>query len=404
MRVLMAHNYYQQPGGEESIFETEAGLLELNGHTVDRYTVHNDQIKGANSFTLAANTLWNRQIYRDLRRVIRQSQPQVVHFQNTFPLISPAAYYAAKAEGVPVVQTLHNYRLLCPNALFFREGKVCLDCLGKSVPFPGVIHGCYRDSRVASAGVAAMLSLHSFLKTWSVAVDAFIVCSQFALNKFVEGGLPPEKLLLKANSLYPAPDVGRGQGGYALFVGRLSVEKGLGVMLKAWEQLEGKIPLKIVGDGPMLPLVQDAQSRIPGVEWLGRKPLDQVYQLMGEASFLVFPSEWYETFGRVAIEAFTKGTPVIAADIGAIAELITHTHTGLLFRASDPGDLATQVKWALSHPEEMHLMRQAVRHEFETKYTATKNYQRLIEIYHQAQINASKSNRKKTDAVSPANL
>jgi len=403
MRVLMVHNYYQQRGGEESVFESEAGLLELHDHIVDRYTVHNDQIEGANPFALAADTIWNQQIYRDLRQAIRQNQPQVVHFQNTFPLISPAAYYAAKAEGVPVVQTLHNYRLLCPNALFFRDGKVCVDCLGKAVPLPSVIHGCYRNSRVASAGVTAMLSLHSFFKTWSEAVDAFIVYSQFAMNKFIEGGLPREKLLFKTNSLHPVPEVGQGQGGYALFVGRLSVEKGLGVMLKAWEQLDGKIPLKIVGDGPMLPLVKEAQSRIPGIEWLGRQPLDKVYQLMGDASFLVFPSEWYETFGRVALESFAKGTPVIAADIGAISELVTPYQTGLRFRASDPNDLATQVEWALSHPEAMLLMRRAARTEFETKYTVTKNYQRLIEIYHQAQTNALKTGRKQTNAISPAN-
>ena len=391
MRILMVHNYYQQPGGEESIFETEIGLLESNGHIVDRYTVHNDQIEGEHPLTLAADTLWNHKIYRDLRQLIRQNPPQIVHFQNTFPLISPAAYYAAKAEGIPVVQTLHNYRLICPNALFFREGKVCVDCLGKPIPLPGVIHGCYRNSRVATAGVAAMLSLHSLLKTWSTAVDAFIVYSQFALNKFIEGGLPPEKLLFKTNSLSPVPEVGLGQGGYAIFVGRLSVEKGLGVMLKAWEQLHGRIPLKIVGDGPMLPLVQETQLRVPGVEWLGRQSLDEVYRLMGEAAFLVFPSEWYETFGRVAIEAFAKGTPVIASDIGAISELVTPHHTGLHFRASDPSDLVTQVEWALSHPEEMALMRQNARTEFETKYSTTKNYQRLIEIYHQVQANALKS-------------
>ena len=404
MRILMAHNYYQQRGGEESIFETEAGLLELNGHIVDRYTVHNDQVEGANPFTLAADTLWNQKIYRDLRRVIRQNQPQVVHFQNTFPLISPAAYYAVKAEGLPVIQTLHNYRLLCPNALFFREGKVCVDCLGKSIPIPGVIHGCYRNSHVASAGVAAMLGLHSLLKTWSLTVDAFIVYSQFAMNKFIAGGLPPEKLLFKTNSLHPVPDVGLGRGGYALFVGRLSVEKGLGVMLKAWEQLNGRIPLKIVGDGPMLPLVKDAQARIPGVEWLGRQSLDEVYRLMGEASFLVFPSEWYETFGRVAVEAFSKGTPVIAANIGAISELVTPNRTGLHFRASDPDDLVAQVEWALEHPEKMALMRQEARIEFETKYTTDANYQRLVEIYHQAQANTLKSTSNKVTPVSSANL
>jgi len=230
------------------------------------------------------------------------------------------------------------------------------------------------------------------------------VYSQFAMNKFIAGGLPPEKLLFKTNSLHPVPDVGLGRGGYALFVGRLSVEKGLGVMLKAWEQLNGRIPLKIVGDGPMLPLVKDAQARIPGVEWLGRQSLDEVYRLMGEASFLVFPSEWYETFGRVAVEAFSKGTPVIAANIGAISELVTPNRTGLHFRASDPDDLVAQVEWALEHPEKMALMRQEARIEFETKYTTDANYQRLVEIYHQAQANTLKSTSNKVTPVSSANL
>lgn len=381
MKILMVHNYYQQRGGEESVVETESAMLKSRGHQVDWYTLHNDQITGANSLTLAANTLWNHQVYQELRQTIRKIRPQVVHFHNTFPLISPSAYYAAQAEGVPVVQTLHNYRLLCPNALFFRDGKVCEDCLGKSVPLPGVIHGCYRNSRTASAGVAAMLSFHTFLKTWSKAVDVFITYSQFALNKFVEGGIPREKLMFKPNSLQPLPDVGSGRGNYALFVGRLSVEKGLGVMLKAWEQLGQKIPLKIVGDGPMAPLVQAAQASNPNLEWLRRKPLEEVYQLMGEAAFLVFPSEWYETFGRVAIEAFATGTPVIAANIGAISELITPYRTGLLFKASDSQDLVTQVEWALSHPQEMLQMRQWVQDEVKNKYSDEGNYRRLMEIY-----------------------
>jgi glycosyltransferase involved in cell wall biosynthesis len=377
----MVHNYYQQRGGEESIFETESSMLESKGHTVDLYSLHNDDIAGANPLVLAAKTLWNQEVYQELRQTIRKIRPEIVHFHNTFPLISPAAYYAAQAEGVPVVQTLHNYRLLCPNGLFFREGKVCEDCLGKTIPLPGVIHSCYRNSRAASAGVASMLSLHTLLKTWSKAVDVFIAYSQFAMDKFVEGGIPPEKLAFKTNSLHPAPDVGQGQGNYALFVGRLSTEKGLGVMLDAWEQLGQKIPLKIVGDGPMAPLVKAAQSRVPNLEWVGRKPLEEVYQLMGNATFFVFPSEWYETFGRVAMEAFATGTPVIAANIGAISELITPYQTGLHFKASDSQDLVTQVEWALSHPQEMMQMRQTARTEFEMKYTPDRNYRRLMEIY-----------------------
>ncbi|MCY7285726.1 MAG: glycosyltransferase [Cyanobacteria bacterium CAN_BIN43] len=384
MRVLTVHNSYQQPGGEEQIFATESALLESHGHEVVRYTLSNDEIKGANLLRLAKNTVWNSEVYQAVRSLIRQENLEIAHFHNIFPIVSPAAYYAAKDEGIPVVQTLHNYRLLCPNALFFREGRVCEDCLGKPIPFPGVIHGCYRGSRPASAVVAATLSFHSLRGTWSQAVDRFIAYSQFAMDKFIQGGLPAEKFAFKTNFLHPAPSPGDGKGGYGLFVGRLSVEKGLGVMLDAWRQLDGKVPLKILGDGPMAGLVKEAMQEMPEIEWLGRRPFEEVYDIVGSAAFLVFPSEWYETFGRVAIEAFAKGTPVVASKIGAITELIEHQRTGLHFRPSDPTDLATQITWLLDHPQELRQMRQTVRAEFEDKYTAEDNYTRLMEIYHQA--------------------
>ncbi len=341
----------------------------------------NHQIEGANSFALAKDTVWNSKVYQDLRALIRRERPQVAHFHNTFPLISPAAYYAAKAEGVPVIQTLHNYRLLCPNGLFFRSGRVCEDCLGQPTPWPGIVHACYRGSRIASGGVVAMLSMHSLLKTWANAVDVFIAYSQFALNKFVEGGLPAEKIAFKTNFLHPDPGPGNGSGGYALFVGRLSPEKGLGTMLTAWNQLGSKIPLKILGDGPLAGQVAEAVEKVPGVEWLGRKPLAEVYEFMGNAAFLLFTSEWYETFGRVAIEAFARGTPVIASEIGAISELVEPGRTGLRFRPGDPEDLVSKVEWALAHPEKLAQMRREVRTEFESKYTAQENYRRLMEIY-----------------------
>ena len=381
MRILAIHNHYQQPGGEDQIFATETMLLESKGHEVIRYTLDNDQISNFNPLHLAKNTLWNSKVYRDLRVIIQQKKPQIAHFHNTFPLISPSAYYAAKEEGVAVVQTLHNYRLLCPNALFFRDGKICEDCLGKPIHIPGVIHACYRHSRSASAMVAATTNFHSLLGTWTKAVDRFIVISQFAMNKFIQGGLPAEKLSLKRNFLYPAPNIGEGRGGYAVYVGRLSIEKGLDVLLKAWQLLNNKIPLKILGDGPMASLVKEAKLRMPEIEWLGRQPTEEVYKVVGDATFLVFPSEWYETFGQVAIEAFAKGTPVVASDIGAISELINPNQNGLLFRAGDSIDLAGKINSLLEYPHKSAKMRIAARAEFESKYTGERNYERLLEIY-----------------------
>ena len=381
MRVLLIHNQYQQLGGEDTIFATEADLLESYGHQVHRYLINNHQLQEMNSLAITKATLWNSKVYRELRALIQQTNSQVAHFHNTFPLISPAAYYAAKAEGIPVIQTLHNFRLLCANGLFFRNGKVCEDCLHYKNPLPGIIHGCYRKNRIATLAAASTVKLHSLRGTWSKAVDIFITYSNFSHQKFIQGGLPPEKIAFKTNFLYPVPDPGMGTGGYALFVGRLAPEKGTKTLLSAWQKLGDKIPLKILGDGPLAPQVAAAAKRSHGVEWLGRKPLEEVYELMGNASFLVISSEWYETFGRVGIEALAKGTPLVVANIGALAELVLPKQNGLTFRPGDAEDLVTQVQWLLDHPQELRQMRQFARADFEAKYTASDNYRRLREIY-----------------------
>ena len=384
MKILAVHNRYQRPGGEDQVFVDETALLETRNHRVLRYEVHNDQVKQVNRLTLAKDTVWNTSAYRELGALIRRERPHVVHFHNTLPLVSPAGYYAARAEGVPVIQTLHNYRLLCPVALFFRDGRVCEDCMGKAVPWPGVVHRCYRGSRTASGVIATMLTVHRALRTWTEMVDVYVALTEFARNKFIEGGLPAGKIVVKPNFVAPDPGRGQGGGGYALFVGRLAPEKGTETMLAAWDRLGTRIPLKIVGDGPLRDRVVEAAARQSNVEWLGHRPVEDVHALMGKADMLVFPSQWYETFGRVAAEAFAAGTPVIAANIGAVAELVEHGRTGLKFRPGDPEDLVTQVEWALSHSAELRSMREEVRAEFEAKYTAERNYRALMEIYEAA--------------------
>src|SRR5918992_1621093 len=357
MKILAVHNRYQRPGGEDQVFVDETALLETRNHRVLRFEVHNDQVKHMNRLTLAKDTIWNTSAYRELGALIRRERPDVVHFHNTLPLVSPAGYYAARAEGVPVIQTLHNYRLLCPVALFFRDGRVCEDCMGKAVPWPGVFHGCYRGSRAASGVIATMLSVHRAFRTWTEMVDLYIALTEFARNKFIEGGLPAEKIVVKPNFVAPDPGRGQGGGGYALFVGRLAPEKGTGTMLAAWDRLGTRIPLKIVGEGPLKDQVVGAAARQANVEWLGHRP---------------------------GAEAFAAGTPVIAANIGAVAELVEHGRTGLKFRPGDPEDLVTQVEWALSHSAELRCMREEVRAEFEAKYTAERNYRTLMEIYEAA--------------------
>lgn len=381
MRILSVHNLYQVRGGEDECCEAEEGLLREMGHSVEVYQENNERIADLGKMQVALKTVWSAEAYKTLRCRLMEQTHDLVHVQNFFPLLSPSVYYAAKAERVPVVQTLHNYRLLCPNALFFRDGHVCEDCLGKLIPWPGVFHACYRESRTASAAAAVMLTTHRTMRTWTRMVDVYIALTQFARQKFIQGGIPAEKIVVKPNFVHSDLGCGEGRGGYALFVGRLSIEKGLDTMLAAWDRLGGQVPLKIVGDGPLESQVVEAVKKLDCVEWLGRRSMEEVYALMGEAMFLIFPSKWYETFGRVVVEAFAKGTPVIAANIGAISELIEHGRTGLLFCPGDSEDLAAKVEWALAHPGELTQMRQEARIEFEIKYTAKENYRRLMEIY-----------------------
>ncbi|MDB9315919.1 glycosyltransferase family 4 protein [Spirulina sp. CS-785/01] len=387
MHILSVHNYYQIRGGEDESCDSEIRLLRDNNHQVSVYHEHNDRIKKLSSLEAAQRTIWSQEAYRHIQQTLAEKSLDLIHVQNFFPLISPSIYYAVQESQTPIIQTLRNYRLLCPNGLFFRDGRVCEDCLGKPIPYPGVQHSCYRDNRAASATTALMLTVHRLLNTWSDRVNLYIALTQFARQKFIEGGLPADKIVVKPNFVAPDPGMGTGKGGYAIYVGRLSVEKGLDTLLAAWERLKTPYPLKIVGDGPLSEVVKDAETRVAGVEWVGRRPLEEVHQLMGEATMLIFPSKWYETFGRVAVEAFAKGTPVIAANIGAIAELVQDGDTGLHFRPGDAEDLASKVDTLLSNPQQLGKMRETVRAEYEQKYTAQQNYHRLMEIYQQARDN-----------------
>lgn len=379
--VLILHNYYQQPGGEDEVFATEARLLEERGHRVVRHTVHNDAIGGRGGARVALDTVWNHKSYRALRDAIRSERPDIVHAHNTFPIISPAAYYAAHAEGVPVVQTLHNYRLFCVNAQFFRDGRPCEECLGRPLAWRGVEHACYRSSRPASAVVATMLGVHRGMGTWKNRVSRYIALTDFARVKCIAGGLPAERVVVKPNFVHPDPGAGDGEGGYALFVGRLSPEKGVLTLLRAWERAGALLPLKIVGDGPLAEQVRDAARRNPAIEYMGRKAPAEVIDLIGSALCMVCPSEWYEGFPRVVVESLARGTPIVAARIGSLADVVEDGRTGMHFEPGDSDDLITRLERLRADEKSRTAMRRAARDEFLASYTADVNYERLIEIY-----------------------
>jgi glycosyltransferase involved in cell wall biosynthesis len=387
MRILRIHNRYQERGGEDVCFDAEVRLLQNAGDEVRTLVVSNDAIPTQRSLMeaakLARSTVWSRSGEQLIAEAIREFVPDVAHFDNTFPLLSPSAYHACLRMGVPVVQTLHNYRPLCPNVMFFRDNHTCEDCLGKAVPLPGIIHKCYRDSRSQTAAVAAMITVHRLRGTWTHDVDRYITMTEFERSKFIEGGFPPDRIVIKPHFVdVPRFPTTSHRSGF-LVVGRLTSPKGIPTLITAWAQIQGA-RLIIVGDGPMSGDVQEIAARNPSIEYLGRKSSEDILRLMSGVEALIAPTQMYETFGRVAIEAFAQGTPVIASSIGATGEVVTHGKTGLHFSPGDGADLARKIRWALNHPSEMRQMGERARAEYMETFTPSANYQRLMEIYDEA--------------------
>lgn len=354
-------------------------------HEVELFEANNDGIDGlAGSVKTAISCLWSFSSQRSFVARLSRFEPDIVHVHNFFPQISPAIHYAAYSRGIPVVQTLHNYRLICPGTYMVRDGAACEACTHEWYPASAVRSGCYRKSRMASAAVANMLVLHRAMGTWKKKVSCFIALSEFARQRFAQNGIPASRITVKPNFLTDDPGQGRGGNNFVLFVGRLSEEKGISCMLEAWRALRPKSRLVIVGDGPLSSEVKEAMNLDQSIRWLGFRSRPEILKLMGEAIALVFPSLWYEAFPLVLAEAFASGLPVIGSNLGSTAEIVSHRRTGLLFTPGSPLDLAAALQWAFTHRDEFDAMREAARCEFESKYTADANYKALMNIYETA--------------------
>jgi glycosyltransferase involved in cell wall biosynthesis len=377
LRVLIAHCRYRQRGGEDAVADAEAELLERNGHAVLRFTRDNRETDTIDRVALAVQTLWSARTVRDLERQVRAFRPQVIHVHNTFPLLSPSIYWAAARAGIPVVQTLHNFRLLCAQAMLLKDGAVCERCIGR-LPWRGVLGRCYRHSAAQSAVLVGALVLHRALGTYRDKATRYIALNEFCRRKFIEGGLPEKRIAVKPNFV----DIGyrptaERRGG--LFVGRLAPEKGIGVLAEVLSQGSGGT-IDVIGSGP-------EQSRLQcqrGARLLGRQPPEVIYDRMRRAAYLVMPSIWYENFPRTLVEAFACGLPVIASRLGAMAELIDDGRTGLLFEPGSATALARRLSWAETHPHEMQQIGERARREYERKYTPAINYRQLVDIYRDA--------------------
>ncbi len=366
------------------MFEQERALLEQAGHKTIAYERSNHEINTA-KLALLGSTIWASGSKRDFADLLRRERPDLVHVHNTFFVISPSIYSACREADVPVVQTLHNYRLLCPAAEFARAGKICEECVEHGV-WRSVQYGCYHESKSATAAMAMTLTVHRALGTWRDGIGRYIATSRFAREKFLAGGLPAGKVSVKPNFVSPDPGPGMGERTFALFVGRLPRVKGLPTLLAAWERLNGRVPLHIIGDGPeRAELEEEARRRnLSNVIFRGRLPNAETIAAMQSARFLVFPSEWYENFPVTIAEAFACGTPVLCSRLGSMQEIVEDGWTGLHFNAGDPEDLSQKADYAWNHPGEMARMGEHARHEFEAKYTARNNYLQLMSIYESA--------------------
>ncbi|MEM7455496.1 MAG: glycosyltransferase [Planctomycetota bacterium] len=392
MRVLLVHNYYKQRGGEDLSFDSEARMLRESGHEVRLYTRHNDEIDSMSRSRVALDSFWNRRTNQEVRAILKEFPADVVHCTNLFPLISTSVYDAARSRNVPVVQSLRNYRQMCLNSLFFRSGRICEKCGTQRFALSGILNKCYRNNRVGSAVVAANNSFQRLRGTWKNRIERYFTPTRFTRQKFIEFGFPGERIAVKPNFLFDDCGPGNEEREFGLFVGRLSPEKGLTTLLDVWSEMAPGIPLRIVGGGLLNGAARRSAEADPMISYEGELPHDQVTQMIGNAKFLIMPSEWYETFGRTLMESFSRGTPVIASRIGAMAELVESGQTGLTFEPGNKSELAHRIRYMLDNEHERRSMGRVARQAFEDRYTVEANLKMLMQIYADAINGTSMSN------------
>jgi len=380
LRILFAHNRYMIRGGEDESREQEMACLRSRGHDVFEYVVDSRDIQQGNMIATGIGSIWSGPQYRHMTELIRGMRPDILKVDNYFPVLSPSIFEAAKTMGVATVFSVRNYRLICPAATLYRDGRVCTDCVGSNLAIPAILHKCYRDSYAQSSAVVLSNAYAHMRGTWVHSVDRFVAVSQFVKNQLVLGGFAAEKIVVKPNSIADT-GAGDGSGKFAMYVGRLTEEKGVRTLLAAWEKIGPSLPLKIIGDGPLESAVAVAAKQNPGIEYLQRRPIAEVCEQLGNAQVLIFPSQWLEPFGRTIIEAYSKGTPVIAADTPPMRDMIEDGRSGLLFRAGSSDDLAQMVLSSAVEHDKLTLMRPRARDLYLEKYSPESNYAQMMRIF-----------------------
>jgi len=395
MKVLLIHNYYgsEAPSGENTVFEAEKALLRDSGHDVIEFIRHSDEIRSQGIWGAlkgAASVVWNPFSLRKLRDLIKREKPDVMHVHNTFPLLSPAIFHAAKGTGTATVLTLHNYRLFCAAGIPMREGKACTLCLDQKSVKPALKYGCYRNSRLATLPLAASIALHRQIGTWAKQVDAFIALTDFQSQKMIDAGLPADKVYIKPhfydNPPIPLPWPERQDR--VVFVGRLGEEKGVKYLIDAWLAWGDQAPvLDLIGEGPEGESLRESVIRHGMQEKIifhGQQPFAETQKKIAGSRLLVLPSVCFEGFPMVIREAFALGVPLAASRLGSMASLIQDGENGVLFNPGDERDLFQIVSSLWGDHASLSRMGEIARHTFENQYKAEKNIKTLMSIYGQA--------------------
>lgn len=382
MKVLLIHNRYQQKGGEDVVFQSEGNLLAAHGHSVDRLLFDNTTIRSKRDILLSGvGIVYNTKSAKIATVKMRIFQPDVIHVHNFFPLASPSIFFVAQAHQIPVVVTLHNYRLICPSYNLYYNGKIYEKSIHQKFPVDAILKGVYRNSKIQTATTVLMTGIHKLLHTWQNKVDKYIVLTEFAKQLFLDSSLnvPVDQLVVKPNF---TEDTGAGSAvreDFFLFIGRLTEEKGILTLLES----AGKLPyqLKIVGDGPLRGAVEAAVKANSRIEYLGFRDKTFVNQLLKQCRALIFPSVWYEGFPMTIVEAFAAGTPVICSRLGGMAEIVQDQQTGLHTEPGNAGDLAIKIDYLSKNPELAQTLGNTARATYEQNYTPEQNYQQLLAIY-----------------------
>ncbi len=383
MRVLQLHNEQAGQGGATEVLNHERELLTSVGHDVEQFILPAAEDMGLSALRAGGKAVWNVETARDVRSRIDSFKPDVVHVHTPFPLMSPTVFRAAHSAGVPALTTLHSYRYSCVVGTCVRDGHICEDCVGKRLKLPGVVHGCYHDSRPASAALTLGLVAHRAAGTFHRAVTRYLTLTEFARQLLIRDGYPADRIVVKPNSVTdpgfraePASEERR-----VVFVARLIELKGVRTLLDAWSQVPTGMKLVIAGDGELRPLVEERAASDPSIEYLGWIGQAEVTDLMGSAEVVVVPSQWYEGAPLVISRSLGCGTPVLVSDLENLSNEAVADGVGWSFRTGDAGDLARRLSELVADPSLARALRDRARRSFESRYAPEVDIVRLENVY-----------------------